>query len=83
MGSTTQSTVTYEGSLPAFTGFWSGLRAMFRRAKDTAREQEPAGWPDELNDHYFRDAGLEHGRRDVLSEQTLYTLYALHMGPRA
>lgn len=79
--SATQFTETHEGSRPAFGSFWSGLRAIVRRTKGTAQEPAPAGWPDELNDHYLRDAGLEHGSRGV--ERTLYTLYALHMGPRA
>jgi hypothetical protein len=77
MNSAMQFSETLESEQPVFISFWSGLCAFFRRSKsaDTA-----AGWPDELNAHYLRDAGLEHGAESTLSEPTVY---ALRVGPRA
>ena len=79
MNNATQFSDTFGTEQPVFTGFWSSLCALFRRTKAAGRDQA-AGWPDELNDHYLRDAGLEHGNRNRLSEPTIH---ALRIGPRA
>jgi len=74
------STVTQVSERPSFSGLRVALQAAFHWLGGATREWVPAGWPDELNDHYLRDAGLEHGSDNVLSEQTVQ---ALRIGSRA
>lgn len=79
MSGATQVSETYEGEQPVFTGLRSALCAVFRWIKGATKEPAPATWPDELNDHYLRDAGLEHGSSGTLSDAAVY---ALRVGPR-
>lgn len=78
MSGSTQLSETLDEQ-PVFTGFWTGLRSLFRLPKCAARDQAPAGWPDELSAHYLRDASLEHGPNSILSEPTMHLL---RVGPR-
>lgn len=78
MGSATRSIETYDLERPSFLGLRRRLDAL--RHWFGGQQRADVCWPDGLNDHYLRDAGMEHGSRHEISESTLQQL---RIGPRA
>lgn len=79
MGSAMRSIETYDLERPSFLGLRLRLNAVLHWFGGATQQRADVCWPDGLNDHYLRDAGMEHGSRHEISESALHQL---RIGPR-
>ena len=79
MGNLTRSIETCDLERPAFISLRLRLNVLLRWFRSAARQRADVSWPDGLNDHYLRDAGMEQGSRHEISESALHQL---GIGPR-
>lgn len=79
MASVTRSVGTYDLKRPSFVGLRLRLIALLHGLRDAALPRADACWPDEHNDHYLQDAGMDCGARHEISDSALHQL---RIGPR-
>ena len=79
MVSVTRSVGTYDVKRPSFIGLRLHLNALLHEIRSAARPRTNAYWPDDLNDHYLQDAGMDCGVRHEISDSALHQL---RIGPR-
>ena len=79
MASVTRSFRTHDVKRPSFVGLRVHLTALLHGLRSAARPRANACWPDDLNDHYLQDAGMDCGARHEISNSALHQL---RIGPR-
>jgi hypothetical protein len=79
MASVTRSFRTHDVQRPSFVGLRLRLSGLLHGLRRAARPRANACWPDDLNDHYLQDAGMDCGARHEISDSALHQL---RIGPR-